>query len=99
MNLPPTQPSTFTQHPQPTHPAISLQETATMATNAPENSVPPAPAEATEEQTETATEQNGDSEVLPDAIAAPPEPKLATRKDMSLREFLTKMDDYAPIVS
>lgn len=70
-----------------------------MATNAPENSVPPAPAEATEEQAENATEQNGDSEVLPDAIAAPPEPKLATRKDMSLREFLTKMDDYAPIVS
>ena len=35
--------------------------------------------------------------------AAPPtlptsDPKLPTRKDTSLREFLNKMDDYAPIV-
>jgi transcription initiation factor TFIID subunit 10 len=32
--------------------------------------------------------------------AAPPlaEPKLPTRKDASLKEFLNKMDDYAPIV-
>jgi transcription initiation factor TFIID subunit 10 len=31
---------------------------------------------------------------------APPvlESRLPTRKDTSLREFLTKMDDYAPIV-
>ncbi|KAK1828976.1 transcription initiation factor TFIID 23-30kDa subunit-domain-containing protein [Podospora conica] len=27
-----------------------------------------------------------------------PEPKLATRKDASLKEFLNKMDDYAPII-
>lgn len=27
-----------------------------------------------------------------------PESKLPTRKDASLKEFLTKMDDYAPIV-
>ncbi len=27
-----------------------------------------------------------------------PESKLATQKDVSLKEFLTKMDDYAPIV-
>ena len=27
-----------------------------------------------------------------------PEPREATRKDISLREFLPKMDDYAPIV-
>jgi transcription initiation factor TFIID subunit 10 len=27
------------------------------------------------------------------------EPRLPTRKDVSLREFLNKMDDYAPIVS
>lgn len=32
--------------------------------------------------------------------AAPPttEPRLPTRKDASLKEFLNKMDDYAPIV-
>lgn len=35
------------------------------------------------------------------AAAGPPpvpEPKLPTRKDASLKEFLNKMDDYAPIV-
>lgn len=30
---------------------------------------------------------------------APVEAKLPTRKDISLKEFLNKMDDYAPIVS
>ena len=34
-----------------------------------------------------------------DPLAPPPEPKLPTRKDASLKEFLSKMDDYAPIVS
>ncbi|EQB47279.1 transcription initiation factor TFIID 23-30kDa subunit [Colletotrichum gloeosporioides Cg-14] len=35
---------------------------------------------------------------VPEAVAPGPEPKAITRKDMSLREFLTKMDDYAPII-
>jgi transcription initiation factor TFIID subunit 10 len=30
--------------------------------------------------------------------AAAPESRLPTRKDASLKEFLNKMDDYAPIV-
>lgn len=30
--------------------------------------------------------------------ASMPEPKLPSRKDASLKEFLGKMDDYAPIV-
>jgi len=34
-----------------------------------------------------------------DPLAPAPEPKLPTRKDTSLKEFLSKMDDYAPIVS
>ncbi|MCJ1454937.1 hypothetical protein MMC28_005290 [Mycoblastus sanguinarius] len=34
----------------------------------------------------------------PDLDEAIPEPKEATRKDVSLREFLSKMDDYAPII-
>lgn len=34
-----------------------------------------------------------------DPVAPAPEPKLPTRKDASLKEFLSKMDDYAPIVS
>ncbi|KAI8630957.1 transcription initiation factor IID, TAF10 subunit [Xylariaceae sp. FL1651] len=29
---------------------------------------------------------------------APAEPKIASRKDISLKEFLGKMDDYAPII-
>jgi transcription initiation factor TFIID subunit 10 len=33
-----------------------------------------------------------------DPVAPAPEPKLPTRKDASLKEFLSKMDDYAPIV-
>jgi transcription initiation factor TFIID subunit 10 len=33
-----------------------------------------------------------------DPVAPAPEPKLPTRKDASLKEFLGKMDDYAPIV-
>jgi transcription initiation factor TFIID subunit 10 len=39
---------------------------------------------------------NADEEV--DPVAPAPEPKLPTRKDASLKEFLSKMDDYAPIV-
>ena len=34
----------------------------------------------------------------PNATNIPPEPRMPTRKDISLRDFLAKMDDYAPIV-
>lgn len=35
-----------------------------------------------------------------DPLVEPPqEPRLPARKDISLRDFLSKMDDYAPIVS
>jgi transcription initiation factor TFIID subunit 10 len=34
----------------------------------------------------------------PDLEAPLPETREPTRKDISLREFLGKMDDYAPIV-
>ncbi|KAG5953122.1 hypothetical protein E4U53_006858 [Claviceps sorghi] len=34
----------------------------------------------------------------PPEIAPPQDPKLPTRKDISLREFLNKIDDYAPII-
>lgn len=40
---------------------------------------------------------NKDEEMV-DPVAPAPEPKLPTRKDASLKEFLAKMDDYAPIV-
>lgn len=32
-------------------------------------------------------------------VPVPTEAKMPTRKDTSLKEFLSKMDDYAPIVS
>lgn len=38
--------------------------------------------------------QSGDTLVEP-----PPDPRVPARKDISLRDFLSKMDDYAPIVS
>lgn len=31
-------------------------------------------------------------------VEPPPEPRVPARKDISLRDFLSKMDDYAPIV-
>ena len=44
--------------------------------------------------TDEATDPNATDAVMPPAQ----EPKVATRKDASLKEFLNKMDDYAPIV-
>jgi transcription initiation factor TFIID subunit 10 len=40
---------------------------------------------------------NADEEV--DPVAPAPEPKLPTRKDASLKEFLSKMYDFGPSVS
>ncbi|PBP15716.1 transcription initiation factor IID, TAF10 subunit [Diplocarpon rosae] len=39
---------------------------------------------------------NKDDEI--DHVAPGPDPKLPTRKDASLKDFLSKMDDYAPII-
>lgn len=39
-----------------------------------------------------------DKEDEVDPLAPAVEPKLPTRKDASLKDFLSKMDDYAPIV-
>lgn len=41
---------------------------------------------------------NNEDEEL-DPVAPAPEPKVPSRKDASLKDFLSKMDDYAPIVS
>lgn len=60
-----------------------------MASQPVENSeVPP----ASQEVQKNAEEEE---EVNPE----PQEAKMPTRKDVSLKEFLNKMDDYAPIVS
>ncbi|KAJ0300538.1 hypothetical protein COL5a_006811 [Colletotrichum fioriniae] len=69
-----------------------------MSTTAPETAeqVPTAP--NTQETTTDAAAAPVDAAAVPEAVAPGPEPKAITRKDMSLREFLTKMDDYAPII-
>ncbi|EXF80914.1 transcription initiation factor TFIID 23-30kDa subunit [Colletotrichum fioriniae PJ7] len=69
-----------------------------MSTTAPETAeqVPTAP--NTQETTTDAAAAPADAPAVPEAVAPGPEPKAITRKDMSLREFLTKMDDYAPII-
>ncbi len=64
------------------------------------------PTENAEQTTAPAAGPNGlqpTSEVAAAADSSAPapsahEPKLPTRKDASLKEFLNKMDDYAPIV-
>ncbi|KAL2116268.1 hypothetical protein VTJ04DRAFT_8435 [Mycothermus thermophilus] len=63
------------------------------------------PGETSEQATASAKAPNG---VLPtnETTEAPaimpepsiPEPRMPTRKDASLREFLNKMDEYAPII-
>ncbi|KAL7895542.1 transcription initiation factor TFIID 23-30kDa subunit domain-containing protein [Trichoderma sp. SZMC 28014] len=43
--------------------------------------------------------ETGPSDAVPEPIAPAPDlSKLPTRKDVSLREFLNKIDDYAPII-
>ncbi|KAK1658123.1 transcription initiation factor TFIID 23-30kDa subunit-domain-containing protein [Colletotrichum godetiae] len=72
-----------------------------MSTTAPETAeqAPTAPtAPNTQETTSDAAAAPADAAAVPEAVAPGPEPKAITRKDMSLREFLTKMDDYAPII-
>lgn len=58
-----------------------------MSTNPP----PQQPEEAAAPQEEEQPEQAPEYAPLTD-------PRLPTRKDISLKEFLNKMDDYAPIV-
>ncbi|KKF93771.1 Transcription initiation factor TFIID subunit 10 [Ceratocystis platani] len=58
-------------------------------------------APATSGDEATASEGAGAAAVAPTLDASEaviPEPRLPTRKDSSLREFLSKMDDYAPII-
>lgn len=48
------------------------------------------------------TTNNNDAQVAEEDEEVNPEPqeaKMPTRRDISLKEFLNKMDDYAPIVS
>ncbi|KAK0723294.1 transcription initiation factor TFIID 23-30kDa subunit-domain-containing protein, partial [Lasiosphaeria miniovina] len=65
-----------------------------------ENAEPKAPAGATTSMNGTqlpaeASASNADAAIAPVPI---PDSKAATRKDASLKEFLNKMDDYAPVI-
>jgi len=54
-------------------------------------------AESPDPATDLLPVENKDEEVV-DPVAPASEPKLPSRKDASLKEFLSKMDDYAPII-
>ncbi|KAF4431834.1 transcription initiation factor TFIID subunit 10 [Fusarium austroafricanum] len=53
--------------------------------------------DAPEKPEQTPPAQEAPVDEAPPAPAVP-DPRLPTRKDVSLREFLNKMDDYAPII-
>ncbi|KAH7040671.1 transcription initiation factor TFIID 23-30kDa subunit-domain-containing protein [Microdochium trichocladiopsis] len=54
---------------------------------------------ASQQQQQQASTQQPAAAPAQDAAAPPlPESKMPTRKDTSLKEFLNKMDDYAPII-
>jgi transcription initiation factor TFIID subunit 10 len=64
-----------------------------MASEAPETTEQQAPAPQAQQA------QAALPEMAPEGSEAPaPEPKMPSRKDTSLREFLHKIDDYAPVV-
>lgn len=54
--------------------------------------------EAPENVEQPAASQDAPNDVPEARAPAIPESRLPSRKDTSLREFLNKMDDYAPIV-
>jgi hypothetical protein len=99
----PSQTSTLRLATSPSCRVRKLQETHsfTMATNPPTDNAEQMAAPETAaagpngtQPTDEATDPNATDAVMPPAQ----EPKVATRKDASLKEFLNKMDDYAPIV-
>lgn len=53
----------------------------------------------TKKSASAAPQKDGASDGPDTAMTGIQEPKLPSRKDTSLKEFLGKMDDYAPIVS
>jgi hypothetical protein len=57
---------------------------------------PVAPTETQETQDVAMTDQQGTSATVENAL---PESRIPAKKDATLREFLSKMDDHAPIVS
>ncbi|KAL8393954.1 hypothetical protein RB595_003644 [Gaeumannomyces hyphopodioides] len=58
---------------------------------------PQANGEPQSQQPETQQQQSQQPEEEPQA-APLPEPKTATRKDIPLKDFMARMDDYAPII-
>ncbi|KAH8179172.1 transcription initiation factor TFIID 23-30kDa subunit domain-containing protein [Sarocladium implicatum] len=64
-----------------------------MASEAPDNNEQQAPAPQSQQA------PSGMPDAMPETVGAPaPEPKIPSRKDTSLREFLHKIDDYAPVI-
>ena len=71
-----------------------------MTSEAPENTEINGAAPQVAANTEAEANAPAPEQEAASAAAAPgaPEPRMPTRKDVSLRELLHKIDDYAPIV-
>lgn len=81
----------YNHHPQPFHPP-PFDKPSTfhkMASQQPSQD-PTAPVDASQNPQQPTEEETGYAPLV--------DPRLPTRKDTSLREFLSKIDDYAPIV-
>jgi hypothetical protein len=72
----------------------------------PDDAAPPVPAADGSNDVQVDEEMNLNPDDAPadgaeaeEAAPLPQEAKVPPKKDISLREFLSKMDDYAPIVS
>lgn len=71
-----------------------------MSASAPAENPEPAPAAAVANDAQAATSASATANEGEEEVNPPPEEaKVPTRKDVSLKEFINKMDDYAPIVS
>ncbi|PHH79989.1 hypothetical protein CDD82_2035 [Ophiocordyceps australis] len=67
-----------------------------MATDTPADTQTQQPAQQQQDQAMPNGTMQPSDESNP--LSAPPEPKILSRKDISLREFMHKIDDYAPII-
>lgn len=99
----PSQPSPFNSSRHFLSPSPSPQPSTIAATiMSPSQPPPQEPAEqgANNPTNQAATaQQGGGADEETGGYAPLVDPRLPTRKDTSLKEFLAKIDDYAPIVS
>lgn len=80
------------------NPAVAAEQAAAAPqTNGEPQSQQQQQPETQQQQSQSQQPQSHQPEEEPPA-APQPEPKTATRKDIPLKDFMARMDDYAPIV-